>query len=295
MIHVQPAEVLEHHTTNSLLHDVRSSSVFEKWLSRGSSPVDWCENNYVVTDVIAEFGNTFSSLPIICLPAACLIAKVWDSFSQLVSRGAYLEMYFMIATGLSSMYVHSTLSLLGQFFDEISILWSLFIGYSFLLPNQHRPWFYFGRHAHVVSITIGTMLSLAWFVFPYLNGFILMTLAIPILYIHVTEVIGSQNPATIHITKITAVILLVALFAWVGDIFFCNVCRNLYIPGLHSLWHVMVSLGTYLTITLFAYRKAESDTPSVQASIRYLTWKGIGIPYVYCVKRDILLSRSPSC
>ncbi|KAF2365768.1 Ceramidase [Trinorchestia longiramus] len=266
------------------------SALIEHWVARESSPVDWCEKNYVVTAAIAEFGNTFSSLPMIFLPATCLITNVWDSFSTLVSKGAYIQMFFMIGIGMASMYVHSTLSLLAQFFDEIGIAWSLFMGYSFLLPNQHRPKFYFGNHAHILSTSICIILTVFWYTFPYLNGFILMSLSLPILFIHVVEIAKYKNPDTIHITKITVALLSVAMLAWMGDIFMCSLCRKLFIPGLHSLWHVMISLGAYLTVTIFAFRKAVSDAPSVEPTIRYLTWKGIGIPYVHCVKRETLLS-----
>lgn len=199
-------------------------------------------------------------------------------------------MCIMSLIGISSMYVHSTLSQLGQLFDEVSIVWALFFGYAGLMPGQHRPRFYVGNNAYWISTIVAFALTAAWFVFPYINGFVIMALSLPVVWMHAIDIVKCKTPATLHITKITLIILVVAIFSWIADIFFCRICESVYIPGLHSLWHVMVSFGAYLTITLFAYRKTLTDTPDIQPSIQYMLGQSWGLPYVHCDKKEVLLS-----
>lgn len=260
------------------------------WLAPMSASVDWCEKNYIVSDSIAEFTNTISSLPLLVIPSVCFLTNAWESYTRLVCSGVCFQMCIMTVIGLSSMYVHATLSLLGQLFDEVGIVWALFFGYAGLMPKQHRPRYFTGNSAYWISTFVSVSLTCAWFVFPYLNGFVLMALSLPIVWMHSIELVKYKNPSTLHITRVTLVLLIFAIFSWVVDIFFCKYCEFVYIPGMHNLWHITVSFGAYLTITLFAYRKTVTDAPDIKPTIRYMLGWGCGLPYVYCEKKETLLS-----
>ncbi|KAK7071781.1 Hydrolyzes the sphingolipid ceramide into sphingosine and free fatty acid [Halocaridina rubra] len=58
------------------------------WVGAGTSPVDWCEDNYTVTPHIAEFVNTVSNILFLIVPAAC--TRLWASYAKHVSRGIHV-------------------------------------------------------------------------------------------------------------------------------------------------------------------------------------------------------------
>lgn len=45
----------------------------------------------------------------------------------------------LLLAGLFSMYFHMTLSYVGQLLDELSILWTMAVAYSFWYPHAYFP------------------------------------------------------------------------------------------------------------------------------------------------------------
>lgn len=263
---------------------IRNEAV-DRWLAAGSSPVDWCEDNYTVSGNIAEFTNTISNVLFVFIPLLCLGTRVWNNYTKLVSCGVLIQLVCLLLVGFASAYFHGTLSLLGQLLDEITILWGLAIGYATLTPDRYRPKFYRGISALIISSTVAAVLTMAWFVAPHLNAFGLLCGTVPIIVIEIRELTVYRNPATARITAITLATLLAALSCWFADRALCGMWRRLGIPGLHSVWHLLAALATYLTVTVFSYIKAESDSPALKPTIRYLPHRVWGIPYVHCRHR----------
>ena len=90
-----------------------------------TSTIDWCEANYEVTILVAEFWNTISNLMFIIPP----LAAAYHFRNKL--DGVYqLSLLYMAFTGLGSCAFHGTLLYSMQLWDELSMVWSgLFILY----------------------------------------------------------------------------------------------------------------------------------------------------------------------
>ena len=131
-------------------------------LTRGSSPVDWCEDNYTFSPLIAEFFNTVSNALFLVMPPFLMHLhkpyadsigpgiQVWFcmyvDFCQNIFfyelfyfSGIHVIWFLLIVVGASSAYFHATLSLLGQLLDEMAILWVVMAGFAMWYPKPMIP------------------------------------------------------------------------------------------------------------------------------------------------------------
>ena len=106
-------------------------------LMRGSSPVDWCEENYTFTPMIAEFFNTVSNAIFLIMPP--FLMHLHQPYAASIGPGIHIIWFLLIVVGASSAYFHATLSLLGQLLDEIAILWVIMAGFAMWYPRAMIP------------------------------------------------------------------------------------------------------------------------------------------------------------
>jgi len=110
-------------------------------LERGSSPIDWCEDNYTFSPHIAEFINTTSNFLFFLLPPVLILLH--RDYARHCGNGIHIIWLLLIVVGASSAYFHATLSLLGQLLDELAILWVIVACYwlwypQFALPSSYQ-------------------------------------------------------------------------------------------------------------------------------------------------------------
>ena len=253
----------------------------ERWLAAGSSPVDWCEDNYRVNSHIAEFTNTVSNLAFFVVVPICMLSKFWKIFYRHVSIGAHIQLFMLLVIGASSAYFHATLSLLGQLLDELAIIWAICLGYATFTPNSMRPSFYHGKMAYAISVVAGILCTGLWFVAPYLNAFVMMLVVYPILALQFKDVRQRKNKRLRVMSFAFVFVSCLAVSLWVADRTMCGVWRKLNIPGLHSLWHISSSVSFYFAISIYSYIKTADECPFLKPSIKFLPDMSWGIPYVH--------------
>ena len=63
-------------------------------LMRGSSPVDWCEDNYTYSPVIAEFFNTVSNALFLVMPP--FLMHLHQPYAASIGKGIHLIWFLLI-------------------------------------------------------------------------------------------------------------------------------------------------------------------------------------------------------
>lgn len=159
-------------------------------VDRESSPVDWCEANYQVHPFIAEFANTVTNLAFI-IPSP-ILCYLYRDYAKSLNQGIYIIWLLFSVVGLSSMYFHATLSLLGQMLDELAILWLFAASLALWMPTRNLPRFLkyhttrqqFQRSVFLLSLLFT---ALAW-IYPWINAFVLVAMGVPCFFLLYAEV-----------------------------------------------------------------------------------------------------------
>ena len=100
-----------------------------------TSDVDWCEDNFVYCDKIAEIWNSLTS----CVFIFFGLFGIYKM--PIKSASIYFFFANNIFIGLTSILFHSTLSIEGQVLDEFSILFYIINGIIYL-EKYHRTHIY---------------------------------------------------------------------------------------------------------------------------------------------------------
>lgn len=88
---------------------------------------------------ISRFDSQFSNFLFILLPPVLIM--LFKEYGRFVTPGIHVIWVLLIVVGLSSMYFHATLSLIGQLLDELAILWVFMAAFSLFYPKRYYPKF----------------------------------------------------------------------------------------------------------------------------------------------------------
>ncbi|KAK3923192.1 Alkaline ceramidase [Frankliniella fusca] len=270
-----------------------------KPLEAGSSPVDWCEGNYLISPVIAEFVNTVSNVLFFLMPP--VLMHLFRDYGRFVNPAIHGIWAMLMVVGASSAYFHATLSLIGQLLDECAILWVIIAGFAMFLPRRHFPLIAQNdrKKLSVGFLAFGIFATGLAVVHPAINAFVLMVLGIPALVCMVLELRRVNDGRVYRLGVRCCAVWLLSVSCWINDRLFCEVWSSLNFPYLHGLWHILIFIASYTVCVLFAYFSVKDEKPSKNPVLRYWPRNDfeLGIPYVtiqdnphgkeFCLGKDV--------
>lgn len=205
-----------------------------------TATIDWCEPNYEVTDYIAEFWNTLSSLWIVFL--GIYGAFKHQSWFRHLTFPIFEMFGFLSVVGVGSTLFHSHLTYQTQLADELPMLWMLLCA-NYILRNhifdqnklRRIPKFiFFSMCGYATGITL--YIIWRW----YIVFVIMFTLGLLEL-LYIKRNISLTDMASELTVKFTRYYVL-AGGLWLGDHALCEMYGHLF---LHVVWHILAGYATY--------------------------------------------------
>lgn len=240
-----------------------------------SSPIDWCEENYIVVNYIAEFWNTLTA------PAMCIVPVIlrWQHHMPASPRAfnfvGRVSMLSLLCIGIGSAYFHATLAIMGQVLDEITICWALLygclgsIGYPALADviGKRAARILYSPHC---AIFVFVMHPLVAILLPLLSHAVVLAM-FPIglyqTYAVTRKVSGMLKDIRIanrlrRAFWLGTMTCLTAVACWIVDKLGCDhIGGGFSRYGLHWCWHLLICLCAYLTTIVHVFCGLHNDDP----------------------------------
>jgi alkaline ceramidase len=203
-----------------------------------SSTIDWCEFNFVHSNIIAEFWNSYTSLFI-------SICGIVGSFYYPDIKLLY---YSLIPIGITSFYFHATLSLLGQLLDEFSIIISIILSLHFINLHIYK----FCNYYFLCFVNI--LQCVLMFTYPIYNRLIFFMYAF-----YFWKFLRQIKSKMCHHHKyyifVPELLFCISVFSWIIDYFIC-----IKIINFHAIWHILIGMtGYYLFRAFYILKKFYSS------------------------------------
>ena len=188
-----------------------------------SSPIRWCETRmgdvFIYSTYIIEFWNSITSLMF------CFFAI----YGYLMHQNLNLDnvpWYYLFSIGITSTLFHSTLSFIGQFLDELSII--------LLITYCLRVYYKINYSAYLFLSIILTGIS--WF-YPHVSPPILLLCGFLLI---LSTYQSLNNSSSDYLWYNSMKIGIIGIISWLLD-FICYV-------NTHMWWHVLMAISSYYMI-----------------------------------------------
>ncbi|CAK8697919.1 unnamed protein product [Clavelina lepadiformis] len=217
-----------------------------------------------------------SNIPFLVLPL--IMMSLHKNYSTRVPHCNHVNLVWLllIGIGIGSIYFHATLSLFGQFIDEIGILWvccavmCVWMLDCYLHPwcRRHRSWY------QIIVICFALLATLLSFLKPEINHFFLFLFIVPAFMVLKNEMNKSDYCLFKRLCKYTLATWTLALLFWVCDRVFCPFWLHLHFPYLHGIWHILTSIGGCEACVCYAYCYAKEQVSEKQPVLQFYSLIG---------------------
>lgn len=219
-----------------------------------SSSIDFCEPNYLLSNHIAEFHNTWSSLII------AGFGFVGYFFGNPLNEQCISVMFLiLIVIGLGSAGLHSTLHWLPQSSDEVPMLWQT-MSFLYILLSCKYPEFSKGNLLGGIFFAIAALQTFLYYTFQQVYAVFIVTMityaAIVILWSgNIAYSRRTERFYWMLWTSAFTFFVLLGFVLWIIDMNLCNTLLPVYFSlsgfTLHVFWHLFAGLGTYYLASFF--------------------------------------------
>uniref|UniRef100_A0A8C8RN98 Alkaline ceramidase n=1 Tax=Pelusios castaneus TaxID=367368 RepID=A0A8C8RN98_9SAUR len=245
-----------------------------------SSEVDWCEDNFQHSEVIAEYYNTISNVSFFLLLPTLLYLN--HQYVQQRPFSAYSLAIMLLLVGTFSTYYHVTLSYVGQMLDELAILWTLALKYVLWFPKCYFPGFIKNRYDLVAAFRWAE--TLHWTCLLHINFWMALILLELPCKTNLSPLLFPRcsNPRVHRIAAFMVMWWVLAISCWLSDRWFCGFWQRINFCYLHSFWHLLISIALLYCCPLFIYFDVVHEIPSFEPELEYWpsdSWP-IALPYL---------------
>ncbi|KAJ3075889.1 Alkaline ceramidase 3 [Podochytrium sp. JEL0797] len=236
-----------------------------------TSSLDWCEENYVITEYIAEFWNSLSNV--------VFIGLAWFGMSTLKKIGAnetrhYMAFASLIVVAVGSMLFHGTMWFHAQMLDEIPMIYNACIILFCLLqlfPEsvRYKPLLtlFFACYSAAVTGIYLVYQNPRFHAISHglLTGALILTCPFQIAHLKRRNAFCANRVAGIwQLYTYSIASYLMGVGVWSIDNNFCDLLRGLrvnfgtpvgFLFEFHVYWHLFSAVGGYGCILLMVYMR----------------------------------------
>tara|TARA_Y100000389_G_scaffold171438_1_gene179100 strand:+ start:598 stop:1287 length:690 start_codon:yes stop_codon:yes gene_type:complete len=219
-----------------------------------SSDIDWCEQNFVYSDYIAEFYNTISNIPFIGFYYLGLY-----TFKHFHCQGDDKFLYgCLLFTGISSFYFHATLSLFSQLLDEFCII--------FLLANT-LIMIYKNKNIRFAIKGYTLTHSIVMCYYPFINIPVLFMIGFTVWKILRDKFKKYHDISFKKYWSLAQYFFILSVCCWLIDKFLCTYTHGIQF---HALWHIFSAVCAYYSILVGIFLEHNQNNFYITTNPYYL-------------------------